>query len=158
MLGCYVPHVCEISLSRTHRKGSSDGYVKTTIRESFTLFYYDTAVVFFSWLTRFFFRHRTVHGPKKQLRVYSTKIVPSHTPYLSFHSRFGCWARRIAIWQNSNSAQLRVKRLAMGTDMQMEVIVECSVNLRFPQYSISFQADLTVTFTNGICRCCVCIP
>lgn len=30
VLGCYVPHVCEISLSRTYRERSSTGYVKAT--------------------------------------------------------------------------------------------------------------------------------
>ena len=33
VLGCNVPHVCEISLSWTYRKGGSIGYVKTKSRK-----------------------------------------------------------------------------------------------------------------------------
>ena len=97
LLGSYVPHVCKISLSWTHRKGSSTSYVKTT-----------TCNFFFSFHIRFSFHSflfRTALGLKKQLRVYSTKIALSLTHYSSFHSQYGCWVRRIDIWRNSIPAR-----------------------------------------------------
>jgi hypothetical protein len=41
--------------------------------------------------------NRTVLGPKKLSREYSTKIVQFHIPTSSFLSQFGCWARLIGI-------------------------------------------------------------
>ena len=55
-----------------------------------------------------FLPHRTVHGLKKLSRVYLTKTAPSRTQCSNFHSQFGCWARRIDIWQNSNPIRLEV--------------------------------------------------
>lgn len=68
----------------------------------------------FTWLIRLFFLRRTAHGLKKQLRAYLTKIALSHTLYSSSHSQFGCWAKRIDIWQNSNPARFEAKTIEQG--------------------------------------------